>query len=157
MKRTLKTLTMMTLVVGLTLTTIVASAQGPSTARSIVADIPFDFIVGGKTLPAGKYNVGAATSTGEGVRITSRDGNSSAMRLSYLASDKSQKRNARMVFHRYGQMYFLAEVWSGDAFGHKLTPSKSERNIRQELGSNPSKSKLAKGAYETVEVVASLH
>ena len=133
-----------------------ASAQGPSTSRRLVAEIPFDFIVGDKVLPAGKYNVGAATSNGGGVRITNRNGKSSAIRLTYSASDKSQKKNARMVFHRYGQRYFLAEVWSGDNFGHKLMPSKNERNLQRELVANPSKSDLAKATYETVEVVALL-
>lgn len=156
MKHTLKTLTMLTLLVGLALAATVASAQGPSTSRRVIAEIPFDFIVGDKTLPAGNYTVGAATTNGEGVRITSRNGKSSAIRLTYSASDKSQKKNARMVFHRYGQRYFLAEVWSGDNFGHKLMPSKNERNLQRELVANPSKSDLAKATYETVEVVALL-
>lgn len=156
MKHTQRTLTMLTLLIGLTLTAGVASAQGQSTSRRVVADIPFDFIVGDKTLPAGKYQVGAATSNGEGVRITSRTGKASAIRLSHPATDKSKNKNARMVFHRYGQRYFLAEIWSGDDFGQKLMPSKNERSLRLELGSKTSKSDVAKNTYETVEVVALL-
>jgi hypothetical protein len=71
MKHTQRTLTMLTLLIGLTLTAAATSAQGQSTSRRVVADIPFDFTVGDKTLPAGKYQVGAATSNGEGVRIVS--------------------------------------------------------------------------------------
>jgi hypothetical protein len=57
MKHTQRTLTMLTLLIGLTLTAAATSAQGQSTSRRVVADIPFDFTVGDKTLPAGKYQV----------------------------------------------------------------------------------------------------
>jgi hypothetical protein len=144
-----KSLMMLTLVVGLTLAAAVTSANGQSTSVLVTADIPFDFIVADKTLPAGEYTVRMATTNG--VKISSRDGESSAMRLSHLAVETSKKRNARIVFHRYGQQYFLAEIWSGESYGRQLLKSKKERHLRQEqeLASNASK-----GGYEIVEVIA---
>jgi hypothetical protein len=134
---------MLALVVGLALATTSVSANGQSTAI-VTADIPFDFTVGNKTLPAGKYAVNAATSDRQGLVIKSREGKSSAVVLTHEAADKSKKRIARMVFHRYGQQYFLAEIWSGDSYGRQLMQSKKERNLRQELS--------AKASYEIVEV-----
>ena len=155
-KQIVRTLTMLTLVAGLMLTAAVVAANGQSTSSNVTADIPFDFIVAGQTLPSGKYTVGPATSTsGTGtLKIRSRDGKSSAIRISNLVDERSQDRQARMVFHRYGQQYFLAEVYSGDNFGRQLLQCKMERNLRYELASNPSKNDSTKGSYEVIEVVA---
>ena len=149
-----KNLSMLTLVVGLALAAAVVSANGQATSILVTADIPFDFIVADKTLPSGRYTVRAATSDGQGLKISSRDGKASVIRLSNSAVETSKKRNARMVFHRYGQQYFLAEVWSGDDYGRQLLQCKKERYLRHELASNASKSDSAKRSYEIVEVVA---
>jgi hypothetical protein len=141
---------MLTLVVGLALTAAVVSANG-QTSQLVRADIPFDFIIAGKTLPSGKYTVRATTSDGQSFSISSRNG-MAAISLSRAVAEKSEKRNARMVFHRYGQQYFLAEVWSGDSYGRQLRPCKKERNLRRELASNGSKSDSAGPGYEIVEV-----
>lgn len=147
-KQIVKTLTMLTLVVGLAMAAVVVPANG-QVSTLVTADIPFDFIVADKRLPAGKYTVIEASSNG--LRIRSRDGKSSAMRLSNVIGEKSKKRNARMVFHRYGQQYFLAEVWSGESYGRQLLKCSKERHLRQEqeLASNASTN-----GYEIVEVIA---
>ena len=152
-KRIVKGLSMLTLVVGLALAAGVNSANG-QTSHAVTAEIPFDFIVGNKTLAAGRYIVSSATSDGQGVRIRNSDGKSGAFRLSNQVPENSQKRNARLVFHRYGQQYFLAEVWSGDSWGRQLIPCSHERNLRQELASNASRINSAKASYQLVEVVA---
>ena len=149
--RILKNLTMLALVVGLALATTSVSANGQS--KSIVsADIPFDFIVGNKTLAAGKYMVNSATGDGQALNIRRREGKSAVLVLTHEATEQSKKPIARMVFHRYGQQYFLAEVWSGDQYGRKLLQSKRERNLRRELASNGSKSDSVTSSYEIVEV-----
>ena len=155
-KQIVKSLSMLTLVVGLALAAGVKSANGQTASHTVTATIPFDFIVGEKRLPAGKYIVTSATSDGLGLRIQNRTEKPSAFRLSNPVAEKSQKHSPRMVFHRYGQQYFLAEVWSGDSYGRQLMESKGERNLRQELASNESKSDSVKSGYEIVEVVASL-
>jgi hypothetical protein len=151
--RILKNFTMLALVVGLALATALVSANAQST--SIVrANVPFDFIVGDKTLPAGKYTVNSAASDGQALSIRTSGGKSLALVLTHYAAERSQKRIARMVFHRYGQQYFLAEVWSGASHGRQLMQSKRERNLRQELASNELKSDSVKSSYEVVEIAA---
>src|SRR5581483_4061193 len=71
-------------------------------AGRVKADIPFDFMVGKTRLPAGKYCVSRVTARGE--------------------------RTARLVFHRYGNQYFLAEIWDGESnMTQQLGKSKAER------------------------------
>lgn len=150
----MKSFTMLTLVVALALAANVVSANGQLASSRLIADIPFDFIVGDVTLPSGNYTVRAATSNGDGLRISSRDGKRSVIRLSNSIAEKSQKRTARMVFRRYGQQYFLAEVWTGEDHGLQLMKSKRERNLRSELAKNTSQSESGSESYQTVEVVA---
>lgn len=152
-KQLLKALTMLTLVVGLALAAGVVSANG-QTSTMVTADIPFDFVVADKTLPAGKYSVRSLTQDGNILKIGSRDGKSSALRLSDSIPERRAKRTARMVFHRYGQKYFLAQIWSGDDYGRELRQCKTERVLRHELASNASKSDSVDGSYQVVEVVA---
>lgn len=153
-KQILKTLTMLTLVVGFGLAAAMVSANGQVTSTFVTANIPFDFVVADKTLPAGNYKVSSLTSGGNTLKISSRDGKSAAIRFSDLIPERSEQRTARMVFHRYGQKYFLAEVWSGDDYGRELRRCKTERVLQYELASNTSKSDSANGSYQIVEVVA---
>ena len=149
-KQIVKSLTMLTLVVGLVMAAAVVSANGQSTTMFVTADIPFDFVVADKTLPSGKYT--ARETSSNALIIRSDDGKSSAIRLGNSNVDKSKERNARLVFHRYGQQYFLAEVWSGDKYGRQLLRCDKERHARQEWLA--SKNDSGKGSYEVVEILA---
>lgn len=155
-KQIVKTLSMLTLVVGLALVVSDKSANGQITSHAVTAAIPFDFIVGEKTMPAGRYIVSSATADGNGLKIQNGNGKSSAFRLSNPVVEKSQKRKVRMVFHRYGEQYFLAQVWSGDGNGCELNRSKLEPKGRQELGSNKPMIDSTEKSYQVVEVVAVL-
>ena len=150
-KNILKGTTMLMLLVAVTLATAVVSANAQS--NPIKANIPFEFIVGDKTLPAGAYTVTAADAARDALMIQSADGKNSALRMSGPTEQKNKGR-AQMVFHRYGQNYFLAQVWNGESTGRELAKSKQERAVERELASISSKSELARSTYETIVVVA---
>ena len=153
-KQLIKSLTMLSLVLGLALGATVVSANGQVTSHLITADVPFEFIVGDQTFAAGKYTVRKATNDGKGLTISSVDGKSSVARLSNSVVATNKTRNGRLVFHRYGQEYFLAEVWSGDNdHGRQLIKSEKELQLQREQ-SLIAKSDSGKGSYEVVEVVS---
>jgi hypothetical protein len=152
----LKGFTMLMTVVVLALGTAVASAN-PEAAKRIVANIPFEFSVGYKTMAAGAYSVRAVNTAGNALMIQSADGTSSAVRLSDATERAKDKSHARLVFHKYGDRYFLAEVWNGtDRSGRQLLKSQEERAIERELASISAASATAKNTYETIEVLASI-
>lgn len=158
-KNFLKGFTMLVLVVTLALTLAVVSANGQSTANKVVASVPFEFSVGYKFLPAGDYSVQSIVSAGDGLLIQSADGKISALRLSEATQKVKDKPTARLVFHRYGERYFLAEVWNGiDSSGRQLTKSQEERAIANELmlASAKENAHAANATYEIVEVPALL-
>ena len=164
-KEFLRGLTMLAAIVALAFVTAVASnAQSSNSAASkqtskashqLIADIPFEFNVDYKTMPAGEYSVQTVATASDALLIQSADGKNSALRPSE-ATERSQKNaTARLVFHRYGQRYFLAEVWSGgDRAGRQLMKSHEELDFECEGTSVSSKGVHSQSSYEIVEVVA---
>jgi hypothetical protein len=127
----------------------VVSAKGQSIRA--VAQVPFDFVIGDKVLPAGEYTVNSMTQDGSILRIHNDEAGQAATRVTITVVAKSRNSQSRLIFHRYGQTYFLAEVWrEGDSEGRLLTQSKKERSMRHELGA------VAQNKCDTVELVATL-
>jgi hypothetical protein len=78
--------------------------------------------------------------------------------MSSTISHTSPADKGKLVFRRYADQYFLAEVWSaGDISGRQLMKSKQERAIERELASIPSKGEWAQGGFEIVEIAAVRH
>lgn len=92
----------------------------------VKVDIPFDFMVGGKQLQAGKYTVERLNVNG--TLIIRATDNSAAANFNVVnVTDKGDK-GARLVFHRYGNQHFLAQVYDGTSGeGQALAKSKAER------------------------------
>jgi hypothetical protein len=95
----------------------------------VSADIPFDFMVGGKEFKAGKYTVNRVNANNPDsiLRIRSADNRATANFNFNRITDKGE-RGARLVFHRYGNQYFLAQIYDGlSGQGSELIKSKAER------------------------------
>jgi hypothetical protein len=159
-KEFLKGLTMLILLVVLAFTTAVASGQTQSmnAATKLSANIPFEFNVGYLTMPAGEYSVQTVFSAGDSLLIKNADANLCALRLSEATNRLKEKGQARLVFHRYGDKYFLAEVWNGvDATGRQLLKSEDERVVEREFRSSPTPNEAAHATYQRVEIAALPH
>ncbi len=155
-KEFLKGLTMLLAVVAVALASaLVANAQSSAKSNNLVVVIPFEFSIDYKTMPAGDYLVQTVESAGNGVLVSSVDGKTSALRPSEAIERLENRAQARLVFHRYGQRYFLAEVWGGgDSTGRQLAKSRDELAFEREEESNSSSSERARTSYEIVEVAA---
>jgi len=93
-------------------------------SRNLKADIPFDFTVGGKTLPAGQYTV-SSSGPSNALMIRSWETKQSAFAITHECKAAADGK-PRLIFHRYGDQYFLAQVLS-DTSGNELAKSKAER------------------------------
>lgn len=116
-KQALKTFTMLNLL--LVLTAISVSAQ---LRRSKVVNIPFSFIVDGRTLPAGEYTVKPNRKDHDEVwLVQSRDGRASALFTTMSVQSIEIQGQSKLVFHKYGDRYFLSQIWTlGDSSGREL-------------------------------------
>ena len=106
-------------------------APGASLAQSNPAqmsfDVPFAFEVAGQQLPAGHYSVSMQTDSV--IRLTPERGENT-FTLTHSVSERGDGRS-KLVFHRYGDTYFLASVClsSGGSL-HALYPTRAEQKLQ---------------------------
>jgi hypothetical protein len=63
-------------------------------------------------------------------------GRAKAMRMSMPVLTRDATSKAKLVFHRYGDQYFLYQIWpAGATTGRQFLKSHSEREILQTLAS----------------------
>jgi len=105
-------------------------SAGSAHAQSTVAafKVPFDFVAGSTVLSAGEYHVSNGPAPGS---LSLRDGDGHT--ISVLV-DRLQTLDAstqtKLVFHRYGSRYFLAQLWiEGENRGRELPRVAQEREM----------------------------
>lgn len=91
---------------------------------SLKTNIPFNFNVAGKTLPAGKYVVTNGTARGTLI-IRNAEKSDAVITIVQSAEGKGDSK-ASLTFRRYGNQYFFASVTDGDKTSEALV-SKAER------------------------------
>jgi hypothetical protein len=126
------------LLVAMTLIAGVA-AQAQSLQYKLTANIPFDFTVADKKVPAGKYSVSRAREiTGDTLlQVTSADGQVTVNRFSIPVVTFNPKSRGSFVFHRYGDQYFLSQVWpAGGSTGRAFPKTHAERELERSAREN---------------------
>ena len=147
-RQILKGLTMLMMTLALAAASAVV-ASGQSTQR-LISQVPFDFVVAEKTLRAGECHIGAVNQAGNAIAIKRVDGGE-VLFLSSPTERSDRQMNAKLVFHRYGNTYFLSQIWmASERIGRELPKTRQERAIERELRAIASN----KPAYEVVEVIA---
>ena len=114
------------------------------------ANIPFNFAVGNKTLPAGTYDVGTIDGRdNKMLLLQSRDGNSSMIAGSNAAENVKPADKTKLVFNQYGSRYFLSEIWvNGATRGRQLPKTSREKELAKDFAQDLTQRR--------VEIVASL-
>ncbi len=94
------------------------------------AKIPFEFQVGNKVLPEGKYTVGSYGLSDMQTVLSNSKGERIFIAGAYPKLDSV--RPGRLVFHCYGNECFLAEIWPVDGKGRLVPASHAETAIRRD-------------------------
>ena len=131
-----KQFAMIGLLVVMTMIAAGTAANAQSLQYKLTAKIPFEFTVANKKLPAGEYSVRRAQQTSGDLvlQIDSKDGRESISRLTIPVNTLEPANESRLVFHRYGDEYFLFEIWpAGGNTGRELPKSRSERAAEQKF------------------------
>ena len=103
--------------------------------RQLMANIPFQFHVGNKTLPAGEYTVVQVNPASDRaiLQLRRKDGRAGAMVQTTSVIGKTQE-SAKLVFRRYENQYFFAQAWvDGDNTGFETHKSRAERAAEREI------------------------
>ena len=114
---------------------LMAANAGAQTTRELVANIPFDFTVCRQTLPAGKYRITPFSSTNSfALLVRSTDGRSTEIVCTHDVQGMKPVTEGRLIFNRYGDQYFLSELWfPGARIGNQLVKTEQEEAILREL------------------------
>ena len=129
----------------LSLCGILATSLGaqPLSARF---NVPFDFVVAGKTMPAGAYAINFDAAQTGMVKIQSADARKAVYALTHNGPLEPAKNDATLVFHRYGDRYYLAQVNKGGIAAPALALPTSKAEVEA--------TKTAAIQAETVTLVA---
>ena len=134
-----------------------ATTHAQSLANRARFNVPFDFVFGEKKLAAGKYSIGRTLSNSDDTMLTIADGDGRAkgVLLSNTVIKTRAQTKALLVFHRYGEQYFLVQVWAaGATSGRQFPQSKTERDAQKQLASNGSANKVAMNTKSDTVIIA---
>ncbi len=117
----------------------VLQAQAPEVQANAI--VPFGFEVGSAHIAAGSVNL--RTMQDRLISVRGAGAGSAVMSLTRHEINLEPAPASKLVFHKYGDRYFLAEIWSKNSTVHLcFIPSKAETQAkRSELASNHTSAK----------------
>lgn len=117
------------LLVVLSMAVVAVSARAQA-SLPLTANIPFEFVVGNQTLPAGEYRIERLLSGRPDVLlIRGKDSHALTAVMTMAVLAKDWQAESKLIFNRYGDHYFLSQIWTqGDNSGRELykTPRETE-------------------------------
>jgi hypothetical protein len=120
-----------------------ASSVAYAQTQSVKVDVPFAFESGSKTLPAGIYTITLESDHIMLLRGTARGAINNEITNPEERTTPYQV--GRVVFHKYGDHYYIREVWlAGDKTGRECAATKSEKELQMAKNSEaPSGTEVA--------------
>ena len=95
----------------------------------IKAQVPFDFVVNGSIMPAGECAIEARGDGNADLLVSS--GKHRMFVLPNASESSTVSAESKLVFHRYGDTYFLSSIIrQGDNRGYALPAGKAEQELR---------------------------
>ena len=112
-----------------------AYGQVPSASKF---NVPFDFKIGDKNLPAGSYIVERGPLSNPYQLLIRRVGGGPVAMFDTIAAQaRVEPTHSQLVFGRYENTYYLRKVWTaGLSTGRELLKTNKERMPQRELAAN---------------------
>lgn len=99
------------------------------TSTMIKAQVPFHFVVNGKTMPAGECTIAVVADSGQTVLLI-RSGKQQTFLVPNADESPKARKETAFVFHQYGDQYFLAGIKREGGIGYQLRASKVESELQ---------------------------
>jgi hypothetical protein len=100
------------------------------TSVVVRADIPFEFVAGDVTLPAGTYTIGSGGQNTTFVVIRHVSGEPCILTLTGRVQGLHMKTKDVLQFARYGDKYFLRRIWTSNTdIGRQFKQSTLEKEL----------------------------
>ena len=112
---------------------LLATASAYAQTGVVKANVTFNFIVDKAELPAGAYRIQTLGVSGSAMAIESPDGKVTKAFMPIACTSPQAQKTTKLVFHRYGAQYFLAEIWTaGNDRGRELPASGRETEVARD-------------------------
>jgi hypothetical protein len=118
------------IIVALGVVVFAASLFAQTTA--LRGDIPFQFYVGDKLMPAGHYTVSKVNDTA--IRLHLDDSDINRATITFAAQRNAPATNPTMVFRHVGNLYFLSQIWDGNGVSGRQVPMSKVRSELAQKG-----------------------
>jgi hypothetical protein len=113
---------------------LMATASAYAQTIRVKAEIPFNFVVTAGTLPSAEYTIQSVQNIDHLLTLSSA-GQKSIVFLAnpcLLLKATEVSGESKLVFRRYGDQYFLSEIWmEGSSVGYQLRKSRRELEMAQ--------------------------
>lgn len=110
--------------------TLAAPSLAQGTQAKVHVNVPFAFEGGSVHHSAGTYTIGVEA----GRIMMIRGDRESSLALIRLSDTRSPARTSKVVFRRYGNRYFLRQVWTAGRSDYlDCGQSKAEKKLQKEL------------------------
>jgi hypothetical protein len=117
--------------------TLLTAGSAVAQDHRVKATVPFNFTVNNSWLPAGTYTIGSNSDTPNLLSIRDRAKSVHILAMG-LTDPRDSEKVGKLVFHRYGNQYFLSEIRCGSASMNVHFPAtkleKKARTQTQEAG-----------------------
>src|SRR5829696_5213810 len=119
--------------------TVSSSVVFAQTDRQTLVNIPFNFTVGDKALPAGKYLIRRNRKDTDAVWvIQNKESGKKAMLLTRPVQANETQEDAKFVFRKYDDLYYMSEFWvAGTNTGREINVTSQERALAKALAVAP--------------------
>jgi len=98
---------------------------------TVKADVPFDFMVNNRIIPAGECVIGAASMDSPALVIRNAEARKSALSASSRQESRKAADSTVLVFKHYGDQYFLSSIrLEGSNVTYELPESRAEAELR---------------------------
>ncbi len=111
--------------------------------ESVVVNVPFAFGDGSQNFAAGRYSI----AMNDQKILAIRGDSNSGFVMAWLEQDSHPAETSKVVFRKYGDQYFLSEIWIAGESSHTYRmPSKQE--TREEAANKAAPTEVVVAALE---------
>ncbi|HEX4321515.1 MAG TPA: hypothetical protein VHZ52_11465 [Acidobacteriaceae bacterium] len=114
--------------------TFLTAHSAVAQSHAVKVDVPFRFTIHNTTLPAGKYTISSELL--DPATLIIRDSKNTPQAIFTGMDDPSAStQTGGLVFHQYGDLYFLSEIrFASASKAVFLPPTKQEERVRKHNG-----------------------
>ena len=108
---------------------LIVSVPFAQAQSRVKAEVPFAFSLQDKAMPAGNYQIIAQSD--RVLEVWNLDARHGQLLAKQMSVQSSKEESPKLVFHKYGDQYFLSAIWYGDGhYGVGFAESKREKEVK---------------------------